>query len=63
MMIKEPINPDNLAAYFPKDPTRMAITGPVDGSAPDCNVVLYDTAEEAEAACDNYNREHRGLQA
>lgn len=63
-MMKEPSNPNNRAAYFPKEgsnPSTIAYTGPVDGFALNSDVVLYETVEEAEKACDKYNLERRGL--
>jgi hypothetical protein len=40
-MIKEPINPNNRAASFPKSPNGIAYAGPVGGFALDANIVVY----------------------
>ncbi len=65
-MVKELTNPNNRAAFFPRSPNSIAYTGPVDGcqalaAAMNEDVRVYDTAEEAEKACDQFNLERRGL--
>ena len=59
-------NPNGRAAFIPRSRRALAFTGPVEGSRAvaeeiDAVLIIFETAEEAEAHCEKINGARRGM--